>query len=180
MPNTKSNPWVRPDISSRNVAVLGGGVLGRRIACSWVAAGYSIFLCDLDEGQRNAAAHYIEHDLHKYGKVTSIEREAGSYSTTAQQEVAAKIKTLYWTDRGEWPLGNALSSGDVSVKGGTVKTLVRHLHAAIGLVVDKVNRHIYMTDLGGSVYRVNLDGNNKKRIYDTESAYTGIVLAHLG
>ncbi|KAF3007591.1 hypothetical protein E8E13_007643 [Curvularia kusanoi] len=91
-------------------------------------------------------------------------------------------QTLYWTDRGEYPLGNTLNSayvGDQSVDGKQVKTLARHFHEAIGLKIDAINHHIYITDLGGTVYRFNMDGSEKKKIYDTDSAYSGIALAHL-
>jgi 3-hydroxyacyl-CoA dehydrogenase len=91
-------------------------------------------------------------------------------------------QTLYWTDRGEYPLGNTLNSayvGPGDKEGGQVKTLARHFHEAIGLKIDAVNRHIYTTDLGGTVYRFNMDGSEKKKIYETDGAYSGIALAHL-
>jgi 3-hydroxyacyl-CoA dehydrogenase len=91
-------------------------------------------------------------------------------------------QTLYWTDRGEYPLGNTLNSayvGPGDKEGGQVKTLARHFHEAIGLKIDTVNRHIYSTDLGGTVYRFNMDGSEKKKIYETDGAYSGIALAHL-
>ena len=93
---------------------------------------------------------------------------------------------LYWTDRGEYPLGNTLNAIGVSelisnkdVKRETIKVLARHFHEAIGLKIDHVNHHIYTTDLGGTVYRFNLDGSDKKAIYTTDSAYSGIGLAHI-
>lgn len=97
-------------------------------------------------------------------------------------DINVDSKVLYWTDRGEYPVGNTLSSAcvDTSKKEKTnVKTLSRHFHEAIGLTVDKVNQHIYVADLGGAVYRLNADGSNKKKIYSTESTYSGIALAHL-
>jgi 3-hydroxyacyl-CoA dehydrogenase len=90
-------------------------------------------------------------------------------------------QTLYWTDRGEYPLGNTLNKafvGDGQGEKGIV-TLARHFHEAIGLKIDTVNRHVYLTDLGGAVYRVGMDGGEKKKIYETDSAYSGIALAHL-
>ncbi|KAL9620419.1 MAG: hypothetical protein Q9160_005004 [Pyrenula sp. 1 TL-2023] len=93
-------------------------------------------------------------------------------------------QALYWTDRGEYPLGNTLNTAYVSGAnnphgGRHVQTLARHFHEAIGLKIDSVNRHIYLTDLGGAVYRFNMDGSDKRKIYDTSDAYTGIGLAHL-
>jgi 3-hydroxyacyl-CoA dehydrogenase len=94
-------------------------------------------------------------------------------------EFEHESKTLYWTDRGEYPLGNTLNSAYVGGEKREVKTLARHFHEAIGLKIDSVNQHIYVSDLGGTVYRFNMDGGEKKKIYETESAYSGIALAHL-
>jgi len=97
-------------------------------------------------------------------------------------EFEPKSKQLFWTDRGEYPLGNTLNSAyvDSGQQGEMkVKTLARHFHEAIGLKIDSVNQHIYVTDLGGTVYRFNMDGGDKKKIYETDSAYSGIALAHL-
>ncbi|KAJ4331337.1 hypothetical protein N0V87_009233 [Didymella glomerata] len=90
-------------------------------------------------------------------------------------------QTLYWTDRGEYPLGNTLNSAYVGTENADkkVNTLARHFHEAIGLKIDAVNQHIYITDLGGTVYRFNMDGSEKKKIYETDGAYSGIALAHL-
>jgi 3-hydroxyacyl-CoA dehydrogenase/DNA-binding beta-propeller fold protein YncE len=89
-------------------------------------------------------------------------------------------QALYWTDRGEYPLGNTLNSAHVGGGDLEVKTLARHFHEAIGLKIDEVNKHIYITDLGGTVYRFKMDGSEKKKIYKTDSSYSGIALAHLG
>lgn len=61
-----------PSLSSirgRPVAVLGGGVLGRRIACSWVAGGWDVNIRDPSVEQRNAALHYIENNIDSYSSV---------------------------------------------------------------------------------------------------------------
>ena len=91
---------------------------------------------------------------------------------------------LYWTDRGEYPLGNVLNVADVAevVASGPqrpYKTLARHFHELIGLKIDHVNQHVYMTDLGGTVYRTNIDGSDKRKLYDTDNTFTGIGLAYL-
>ena len=39
------------------------------------------------------------------------------------------------------------------------------LNEAVGLKVDTGNDHLYVTDLGGSVYKCNRDGTQKKKIY---------------
>lgn len=87
--------------------------------------------------------------------------------------------TLYWTDRGELPHGNALyklqldANGDVSSSGKQI--LARHFHEAIGLKLDSARRQIYITDLGGSIYCYNLDGKTKETLLmDEERAFTGV------
>lgn len=103
-------------------------------------------------------------------------------------EYEPESQTLYWTDRGEYPLGNTLNkayvgssaSVEAEMKEETgIVTLARHFHEAIGLKIDGVNRHIYLTDLGGTLYRLDMNGGEKKKIYETDSAYSGIALAHL-
>lgn len=57
-------------IKGRPVAILGGGVLGRRIACTWAAGGWDVQIRDPSEEQRNAALHYIDNNVSSYAKVT--------------------------------------------------------------------------------------------------------------
>lgn len=102
-------------------------------------------------------------------------------------EVDEDTQTLFWTDRGDPPTGNSLNSVATSTLKGLKEgdqnpkydILTRQLHEAIGLKLDQVNKHIYLTDLGGTVYRVDMDGKNKKKVYDEEAAFSGIGLTHL-
>jgi hypothetical protein len=123
-------------------------------------------------------------------------------------EIDTDNEMLYWTDRGEYPFGNTLNRAFVGlqqvVKGDSLKPeiLSRHLHEvrigfhnidiirkfaklwlniqAIGLRIDHVNKHIYFTDLGGSVYRSDLNGKNKQTLCNVGAAFTGIALTHVG
>ncbi|KAK2612289.1 hypothetical protein QQS21_001715 [Conoideocrella luteorostrata] len=99
-------------------------------------------------------------------------------------------ETLYWSDRGELPLGNSINrakingleppTGDsTSLPGKDYELIVRNMHEAIGVKVDPKNQHIYATDLGGAVYRFNMDGGAKKKFYEDAGAFTGISLAHV-
>ena len=66
-------------------------------------------------------------------------------------EFEPETKALYWTDRGEYPMGNTLNTASVGGdEVGEIKTLARHFHEAIGLKIDSINHHIYITDLGGT------------------------------
>lgn len=100
-------------------------------------------------------------------------------------EIHQLSRTLYWTDRGELPFGNSLNRIRLDAQGLPVPTesarkyeiIARNLNEAIGLIVDHVNSHIYLTDLGGSLYRCDLDGNHKERIYsEDDRSLTGIAL----
>ena len=88
-------------------------------------------------------------------------------------------QTLYWTDRGELPHGNALyklqlnAHGDISSSGKEI--LAKHFHEAIGLKLDSARKQIYITDLGGSIYCYNLDGKTKETLFTDENrAFTGV------
>lgn len=99
-------------------------------------------------------------------------------------EIDAETQTLYWSDRGDVPRGNTLNKADVSGSpspGAAQKydILVRHLHEAIGIKIDSRRKHIYATDLGGSIYRYDLEGGNAREMYKDQGAYTGIAVAEL-
>ncbi|KAK0630009.1 armadillo-type protein [Bombardia bombarda] len=85
-------------------------------------------------------------------------------------------RALYWSDRGELPKGNSLNRAELNSDGsyGNHRILARNLHEAIGLAIDKTSRHIYATDLGGSVYRFNMDGGDRKRFYEDQGSFSGI------
>jgi hypothetical protein len=100
-------------------------------------------------------------------------------------EIDDASRSLYWTDRGEIPFGNSLNRVQLDECGLPVTTLglekyeilTRHLKEAIGLKLDTDRGHVYLTDLGGSIYRCDLDGKNKEKIYsDGCRAFTGITL----
>lgn len=94
---------------------------------------------------------------------------------------------LYWTDRGELPWGNTLSCVDLDEQGEPVLkepavlpnhfVISRRFHEAIGLRVDADKGRVYVSDLGGGVYVCDLDGKNKRTIWqDEKRAFTGLAL----
>ncbi|KAK3934808.1 hypothetical protein QBC46DRAFT_462423 [Diplogelasinospora grovesii] len=100
-------------------------------------------------------------------------------------ELDESSNALYWTDRGELPFGNSLNRVQLTEGGLIAKTdfaarpqiLSRNFNEAIGLKIDTKARRIYVTDLGGSVYQCDLDGNKKSRIFSDENkALTGITI----
>ncbi|KAF2138383.1 uncharacterized protein K452DRAFT_234539 [Aplosporella prunicola CBS 121167] len=95
-------------------------------------------------------------------------------------ELDEKSLTLYWTDRGELPSGNTLNKVALTAEGkaaGKHAILAKNFNEAIGLKIDHANGHIYVADLGGSVYRCKMDGSEKTRLFlDDERAITGVAL----
>lgn len=102
-------------------------------------------------------------------------------------ELDEKNGRLYWTDRGELPWGNTLSRVDLNDEGLPVPNdpavlpskfvIARRFHEAIGLKIDGNSNRVYVTDLGGGIYVCDMDGNNKKTIFqDEKRAFTGLAL----
>lgn len=52
--------WSEPDTTGRPVAVIGGGVLGRRLCMMWAAAGHNVLLHEKQPQVIQAAMSYIE------------------------------------------------------------------------------------------------------------------------
>ncbi|PGH18786.1 hypothetical protein AJ79_00199 [Helicocarpus griseus UAMH5409] len=71
-------------------------------------------------------------------------------------EIDEQSRTLYWTDRGEIPLGNSLNRAELNESGlvepgpsgRRYEIVTRHLKEAIGLKLDLDHGAIYVTDLG--------------------------------
>ncbi|KAF9895116.1 hypothetical protein FE257_000018 [Aspergillus nanangensis] len=66
-----STDWKPPkDYRDRPVAVLGAGVLGRRIACIWISAGYNVRVRDPSPQQRSDCSAYVEQNAVLYASKT--------------------------------------------------------------------------------------------------------------
>ncbi|KAH8195894.1 hypothetical protein TruAng_009940 [Truncatella angustata] len=84
--------WQAPEIGSRPIAVLGGGVLGRRIACSIVAGGYNVTIRDPSAGARKDALEYVEFHKEEYATFAkpSTPGHFGSYAAYEDIESAVR------------------------------------------------------------------------------------------
>ncbi|CCG85140.1 Putative uncharacterized protein [Taphrina deformans PYCC 5710] len=93
------------------------------------------------------------------------------------------IKYLYWTDRGREPDGNSVNRCAVADDGtvGEVEVLMRGFNETIGLAIDHSREFMYVTDLGGSIYKAKLDGSEKKVLVSGKEGHhlTGIWYADL-
>lgn len=120
-------------------------------------------------------------------KRTDIETLFSGLPEPIDMDIDSDTETLFWTDRGDPPMGNTLNSvqlGEIKglkegEKNPKYNVLARQLHEAIGLKVDKINKHIYLTDLGGTVWRCNIDGKDKQKIYDETASFSGIAVTHV-
>ncbi|ODM18390.1 hypothetical protein SI65_06261 [Aspergillus cristatus] len=65
--------WNPEDYRNRPVTILGGGVLGRRIACVWSSAGYATRIFDPSPDQRQAAITYITENASTYAQRTQAQ-----------------------------------------------------------------------------------------------------------
>ncbi|KAF2205768.1 hypothetical protein GQ43DRAFT_452935 [Delitschia confertaspora ATCC 74209] len=95
-------------------------------------------------------------------------------------ELDVENKTLYWTDRGEHPIGCSLNRAYVGEKVGEKEMLARHFNEPIGLKLDTQAKKVWVADLGGSIYTVDLENNSKGKkevVLRNEGSYTGIALA---
>lgn len=90
-------------------------------------------------------------------------------------ELDGENQVLYWTDRGEHPVGCSLNRISVvgdEVHPGSKEILARQFHEPIGLKLNAKNQ-IIVADLGGSVYRV---GQGKTVVLQDQGCYTGVAL----
>ncbi|KAJ5757140.1 Dehydrogenase multihelical [Penicillium nucicola] len=109
---------------------------------------------------------------------TDIKRLWNNLPEPIDLEIDAETQTLYWTDRGEHPIGCTLNRAYVG--GDEISTeksiLARHFHEPIGLKLDKANNTVYVTDLGGSLYSVSLKDGVKTELLRNDASYTGLTL----
>ena len=84
-----SNSWKIPtDWQKRPVCVLGGGVLGRRIAACFVAAGHHVRIRDPSEDARKGAVQYLKDNLGSFIALTS--HKPGTYEAVASLSEGVK------------------------------------------------------------------------------------------
>jgi hypothetical protein len=95
-------------------------------------------------------------------------------------DTAARM--MYWTDRGDPPRGNTVNRAPMDAQSGRredPEIIFNHLMEGIGLALDLKNARMFLTDLGGSVYRCNLDGSEKKALAFAEGNLSGIAYAEI-
>ena len=97
-------------------------------------------------------------------------------------EIDHEKRVLYWTDRGDPPLGNTVNRAplDVARNGRPAPEIVfRDLMEGIGITLDRAGDRMFMTDLAGSVYAARLDGSKPSVLLFTQGNLSGIAYANL-
>ena len=95
-------------------------------------------------------------------------------------ELDVRNRMLYWTDRGDPPLGNTVNRAPMDPTRGTnnvIEVLMSNLMEGIGLALDRKGGRLFVTDFGGSVYSANLDGSDQKTLLYGQGNLTGIAYA---
>lgn len=97
-----STPWTKPDTSTRPIAVIGAGVMGRRISMMWISAGYKVILCEKSIEDYDSAVDYIsenkDQQAEKLGtevaelKVTDSLQEAAENAWMVIEAVPEKLE----------------------------------------------------------------------------------------
>ncbi len=92
-------------------------------------------------------------------------------------------RILYWTDRGDPPLGNTVNRApldqDSNGRRLAPEIIFTHLMEGIGIALDHEGDRMFMTDLAGSVYCANLDGSEPSVLLFAQGNLTGIAYANL-
>jgi hypothetical protein len=91
-------------------------------------------------------------------------------------------RILYWTDRGDPPLGNTVNRAplDGGVNGRPAPEIIfRNLMEGIGIALDRAGDRMFMTDLAGTVYSASLDGSKPSVLLFAQGNLTGIAYADL-
>lgn len=111
---------------------------------------------------------------------TDIQCILENLSEPIDLEYYEETATLYWTDRGELPFGNTLNRARTSVASGeSIKheIIAQNFDEAIGLKLDPTTQSIFVSDMGGTVWRCNFDGSGKSVVFqDKSNAFTGMTL----
>lgn len=95
-------------------------------------------------------------------------------------EIDHTARVLYWTDRGDPPLGNTVNRASLDDIGSTAPEIVAtHLMEGIGIALDPANNRMFVTDLAGTIYAAALDGSGHRPIRSLQGNLTGIAYAEL-
>lgn len=98
-----------------------------------------------------------------------------------------QARHIYWTDRGDAPRGNTVNRAPMDppttfdpAARVDAEILFGELNEAIGIDLDLARNRLFVTDLGGNVYRASLDGSKVERIGEGLGTLTGLKIGSAG
>jgi hypothetical protein len=97
-------------------------------------------------------------------------------------ELDLESRLLYWTDRGNPPLGNTVNRAPIDAparNGRAPEILVSDLMEGIGVALDVPGNRMFATDLGGSLYSARLDGSEKRTLLFAQGNLSGVAYAEI-
>jgi len=97
-------------------------------------------------------------------------------------ELDLKSRILYWTDRGNPPLGNTVNRSSIDAPATdelAPEIILSDLMEGIGIALDIPGNRMFVTDFGGSVYTAKLDGSEKRVLLFAQGNLTGIAYAEI-
>jgi hypothetical protein len=97
-------------------------------------------------------------------------------------ELDLESRVLYWTDRGNPPIGNTVNRASIDVPAGDARAseiVVGDLMEGIGIALDVPGNRMFVTDLGGSVYSAKLDGAEKRALLFAQGNLSGVAFAEI-
>ena len=95
-------------------------------------------------------------------------------------EIDHTTRILYWTDRGDPPLGNTVNRAPLDgIEGAEPEIVLTHLMEGIGIALDPAHNRMFVTDLAGNIWVAALDGSGHRLIAAAQGNLTGIAYAEL-
>jgi hypothetical protein len=114
------------------------------------------------------------------GSRTDIEVWFDDLPEPIDLELNLGSRVLYWTDRGNAPLGNTVNRASIDAparNGRAPEHIVSDLMEGIGIALDVPGDRMFVTDLGGSVYSAKLDGSEKRALLFAQGNLSGVAYA---
>lgn len=83
-----ASPWTKPDTTTRPIAIIGAGVMGRRIAMMWMASGQTVIVCEKQTSNHDPALEYI--NANKDTQAAKLGTKPGTVKFTTSMKEAVE------------------------------------------------------------------------------------------
>ncbi|MBB3149557.1 hypothetical protein FHS21_006011 [Phyllobacterium trifolii] len=115
-------------------------------------------------------------------KRTDVEVWLDNLPEPIDLELDLENRVLYWTDRGNPPLGNTVNRSSIDAPARNQhapQPVLGDLMEGIGIALDVPGNRMFITDLGGSVYSAKLDGSEKRTFLFAQGNLSGVAYAEI-